>query len=144
MRAEDNIIPILCISEQCRDESSPVFSIMLCSKVLGEERCTRGVSEKKRWEQMNEAEQFSVKAHENTIYLSWGLDLSARNNINSISPVERSALLYWFLSGKLLRSGALGVTHGPQRRPLGLFTGWPRSRTTPVLLWCVRPGLMKS
>ncbi len=119
--------PILCISEQCGDESSPVFSIMLCSKVLSENNA------------LGECLKKEMRANE------WGWTVfclrptkyhlsflrPARNNTNSISPVERSALRYWFLSGKLLWSGALGVTRA-QRRPLGLFTGWPRSRTAPV------------
>ncbi len=83
--AEDNIRPILCISEQCGDESSPVFSLILCSKVLSEECRTRGVSEKKRWERMNEAEQFSVKAHQNTIYLEACICL--RETIQTLFPL---------------------------------------------------------
>ncbi len=83
--AEDNITPILCISEQCGDESSPVFSLMLCSKVLSEECRTRWVSEKKRWERMNEAEQFSVKAHQNTIYLEACICL--REAIQTLFPL---------------------------------------------------------
>lgn len=61
MRAEDNIIQILCISERCRDKWSPVFCILLCSKAPSEERHAQGVSEKRDESKWMEPSSFLLR-----------------------------------------------------------------------------------